>query len=106
MLTDRIDGARAEAWGLVNRAVAADELDAAVDDWANRLAAKSDVALHMAKTQFRALARQSGLGDTTETDGDLLNAAGFTAALRAAAGQRPSSPGSSGSPDDSASSAT
>jgi enoyl-CoA hydratase/carnithine racemase len=75
MLTDNVDGTRAEAMGLVHRAVAPDQLDTVVDDWATRLAAKPEVAIHMAKTQFRALARQSGLGDTTETDGDLLLAA-------------------------------
>lgn len=75
MLTEPVDGARAEAWGMVHRAVPGDELDATVDDWATRLAAKPDLALHMAKTQFRALSRQVGLGDTTETDGDLLLAA-------------------------------
>jgi enoyl-CoA hydratase/carnithine racemase len=75
MLTEPVDGARAETWGLVHRAVPADELDATVDDWVTRLAGKPDIALHMAKTQFRALSRQVGLGDTTETDGDLLMAA-------------------------------
>jgi enoyl-CoA hydratase/carnithine racemase len=83
MLTDPIDGARAETWGLVHRAVAPADLDDAVDDWATRLAAKPEVALHMVKTQFRALSRQAGLGDTTETDGDLLNAGGTAAANRA-----------------------
>ena len=75
LLADRVDGAQAAEWGLVHRAVPADELDAAVDDWAARLAGKPEAAVHMAKTQFRALARLGGLGDTTETDGDLLVAA-------------------------------
>jgi enoyl-CoA hydratase/carnithine racemase len=77
MLTGTIDGAEAERWGLVQRAVPAGELDAAVDDWARRLAAKPERAVHMAKTQFRALSRRAGLGDTTETDGDLLLATGL-----------------------------
>jgi enoyl-CoA hydratase/carnithine racemase len=75
MLADNVDGVRAETMGLVHRAVDPEVLDAVVDDWAARLAAKREGAIHMAKTQFRALARQRGLGDTTETDGDLLNAA-------------------------------
>jgi enoyl-CoA hydratase/carnithine racemase len=75
MLGDTVDGRTASAWGLVHRAVPATELDGVVDDWAGRLAAKSDAAIHMAKTQFRALSRRSGLGDTTEFDGDLLLAA-------------------------------
>lgn len=79
MLTDSITGAEAADWGLVNRAVPAVELDAAVDDWATRLAAKPEVAIHMAKSQLRGLSRQSGLGDTTQTDGDLLLGAGGTA---------------------------
>ena len=78
LLTDPLDGARAADWGLVHRAVPPSSLDEAVDDWAVRLAAKPEAAVHMAKTQFRALARLSGLGDTTETDGDLLLGAGAT----------------------------
>ena len=77
MLTDPVAGDEAERWGLVHRAVPVDELDAAVDDWAARLADKPERAIHMAKTQFRALSRRAGLGDTTETDGDLLLATGL-----------------------------
>jgi enoyl-CoA hydratase/carnithine racemase len=72
MLTDRIDGARAEQWGLVHRAVPLPELDQLIDEWATKLASKPEVAIHMAKTQLRALSRLGALGDTTETDGDLL----------------------------------
>ncbi len=75
LLCDPIDAACAERWGVIQRAVAPDELDAAVDDWARRLAAKPEVAVHMTKTQFRAYANRSLLGDVTETDGDLLLAA-------------------------------
>ena len=81
LLTDPVSGVEAAGWGLVHRAVPADELDAAVDDWAGRLAAKPESAVHMAKTQFRALSRRSGLGDTTETDGDLLLATGAGSAF-------------------------
>ncbi|HMG45240.1 MAG TPA: enoyl-CoA hydratase/isomerase family protein [Acidimicrobiales bacterium] len=77
LLTEPVSGAEAAGWGLVHRAVPADELDAAVDAWAGRLAAKPEAAVHMAKSQFRALSRLSGLGDTTETDGDLLLATGL-----------------------------
>ena len=75
MLAEPVVGSRAEAIGLVHRAVPAARLDAAVDDWAARLAAKPELAVHMAKTQLRALARRAELGDTTEADGDLLLAA-------------------------------
>ena len=48
------------------------QLDDAVDEWARRLAAKPEVAVHMTKTQLRALAARAALGDVTEADGDLL----------------------------------
>lgn len=86
LLAEPVDGVRAEALGLVHRAVAPDELDTAIDNWAGRLAAKPEIAVHMAKTQFRALARGAGLGDTTETDGDLLTAAARSAVGRASFG--------------------
>jgi enoyl-CoA hydratase/carnithine racemase len=72
LLCERIDAARAERWGLVHRVVPNERLEAAVADWASRMAAKPEVAVHMTKTQFRAYANRSVLGDVTETDGDLL----------------------------------
>lgn len=75
LLCDRIDAAEALRMGLVNRVVPDAELDAAVDAWATRLAAKAPWALHMTKTQFRAYGRTAVLGDVTEGDGDLLAAA-------------------------------
>jgi enoyl-CoA hydratase/carnithine racemase len=75
LLTERFDAATAERLGLVNRVVPDDGLDAAVDDWAQRLAAKPPAALHMTKSQFRAYAAAVTLGDVTEMDGDLLAAA-------------------------------
>ena len=41
--------AEAEEFGLVNRVVPADELDAFVDDWASRLAAGPPIALSLSK---------------------------------------------------------
>ncbi len=75
LLCDRFDAATAERWGAVQRVVPARQLDATVDAWAQRIAAKPEVAVHMAKSQLRALAARARLGDTTETDGDLLFAA-------------------------------
>lgn len=72
LLCDRFDAAAAERYGLVNRVVPADALDAAVDDWARRLAAKPDWALHMTKSQFQASAVTRTLGDVSAMDGDLL----------------------------------
>jgi enoyl-CoA hydratase/carnithine racemase len=93
MLTDPVDGATAETWGLVHRAVPAGDLDTAVDDWATRLAAKPEVALHMAKSQLRALARGSELGDPTQTDGDLLLVASAIAAAQGRTVVAPRGPG-------------
>ena len=75
LMCDRFDAATAERYGLVNRVVPDDQLDAVVDDWAQRLAAKPAWALHMTKTQFRAYARATVIGDVTEGDGDMLTAA-------------------------------
>jgi enoyl-CoA hydratase len=49
LLGERIDAREAERLGLVNRVVAADEFDAAVDDWATRLASKSPVIMRLGK---------------------------------------------------------
>ncbi|MFN8644240.1 MAG: enoyl-CoA hydratase/isomerase family protein [Candidatus Binatia bacterium] len=75
LLCDRFDAAAAERYGLVNRVVPADALDATVDDWARRLAAKADWALHMTKSQFQAYGVTRTLGDVSAMDGDLLSEA-------------------------------
>ena len=49
LLGERIDANEAERIGIVNRVVAADEFDAAVADWASKLAAKSPVLMRMGK---------------------------------------------------------
>jgi enoyl-CoA hydratase/carnithine racemase len=49
LLGERIDAHEAERIGIVNRVVAADEFDAAVADWAQKLAAKSPVLMRMGK---------------------------------------------------------
>ena len=49
LLGERIDAHEAERIGLVNRVVAADEFDAAVQDWAARLAGKSPVLMRLGK---------------------------------------------------------
>jgi len=72
LLCERFDAAAAERYGLVNRVVAADALDATVDDWATRMAAKADWALHMTKSQFQAYGVTRTLGDVSTMDGDLL----------------------------------
>jgi enoyl-CoA hydratase/carnithine racemase len=52
LLCEEIPAGKAEAWGLVNRAVAADELDPAVDRLVDGLAAKLPQTTRYAKTQL------------------------------------------------------
>jgi enoyl-CoA hydratase/carnithine racemase len=82
LLCERVDAATAERFGLVHRAVSDESLDAVVDEWAGRLARKPEAAVHMTKTQLRAYARRSALGDVSESDGDLLLAASRSLAAR------------------------
>jgi enoyl-CoA hydratase/carnithine racemase len=49
LLGERLDAGEAERLGIVNRVVTAAELDAAVSDWARRLAAKSPVLMKLGK---------------------------------------------------------
>ena len=49
LLGDRIDAREAERIGIVNRVVAAEEFDAAVADWAERLSKKSPLLMRMGK---------------------------------------------------------
>jgi enoyl-CoA hydratase/carnithine racemase len=49
LLGERIDAEEAHRLGIVNRVVPADEFDAAVADWAGRLAAKSPVLMRLGK---------------------------------------------------------
>jgi enoyl-CoA hydratase len=49
LLGERIDAHEAERIGIANRVVAAEEFDAAVADWAGRLAAKSPVMMRLGK---------------------------------------------------------
>jgi len=86
LLCERFDAARAAAWGVVHRVVSTGELDAAVDEWARRLVAKPEIAVHMTKTQLRAYAASARLGDFSESDGDALQAASRLGAARLAFG--------------------
>lgn len=72
LLCDRFDAASAAQYGLVNRVVPDDQLDAAIEEWAQRLVQKPPWAVHMTKSQFQAYARRASLGDVTQMDGDLL----------------------------------
>ncbi|HEU4429621.1 MAG TPA: enoyl-CoA hydratase/isomerase family protein [Myxococcota bacterium] len=69
---DRFDGAAAERWNVVHKSVAPASLDGEVDALAKRMAAKPEIAVHMAKTQLRGYARIAALGDATEADADLM----------------------------------
>lgn len=83
MMCDQIDAAEAERLHLVNRTVAADQLDSVVNDWAARLVSKPEIAVHGTMTQFRSYAHRATLGNVTETDGDVLMGASRTAAAKA-----------------------
>ena len=82
MMCDPIDATEAERLHLVNRVVADDDLDAVVNDWADRLVAKPEIAVHGTVTQFRSYAHRATLGNVTETDGDVLMGASRTSAAR------------------------
>ena len=75
MLSDRIDGTRAADWALAHECVDLDDLDAAIDRWANRVAELPELAVHMTKTTFRGYNRLLSLGDVSETDADLIKLA-------------------------------
>ena len=49
LLGEQIDAAEAERIGIVNKVVSAEEFAAAVDDWAQRLAAKSPLMMRLGK---------------------------------------------------------
>ena len=49
LLGEQIDAREAERIGLVNKVVPAEEFDAAVADWAGKLAAKSPVLMRLGK---------------------------------------------------------
>src|SRR3954469_20642284 len=56
LLGDRIDANEAERIGIVNRVVAPEDFDAAVADWAGKLAAKSPVLMRLGKdAMFRSM---------------------------------------------------
>jgi enoyl-CoA hydratase/carnithine racemase len=86
VLCDRIGAVDAERWGIVHRVVAPDALDALVDEWAARLAAKPAAAIAMSKSQLRAYAAAFRVGEVAELDGDLLLGASMSAEARRAFG--------------------
>ncbi len=72
LLCDRFPAAEAQQHGLLNAVVPDDDLDGTVREWAQRLAAKDELARHVTKTQFRAYGRRALLGDLTECDADAI----------------------------------
>jgi len=52
LLCDEIPAPQAAEWGLVNRSVPGSELDAVVDEWVTKLAAKLPMTTRYAKTQL------------------------------------------------------
>ena len=84
LMCDQFSAADAYRMNVVHRVVDHADLDGAVDDWAQRLAAKPEIAVHEVKTGFRAYSRMAALGDVTETDGDLMVQASRSPTARAA----------------------
>jgi 2-(1,2-epoxy-1,2-dihydrophenyl)acetyl-CoA isomerase len=83
---DIIDAHEAEAFGLVNRVVPADQLDGLVDDWAARLAAGPPLALSMTKTMLNAslgLSMDQALEEETRSQAVNFATADTTEALTA-----------------------
>jgi enoyl-CoA hydratase/carnithine racemase len=83
VMCSEVDGAKAESWGMVHRAVAPGALDGEVAAWVDALLAKPEGAVHQTKTQLRAYARLATLGDVTEGDGDMIDVALRDPAMRA-----------------------
>ena len=65
LLGGRIDAHEARRIGIVNRVVAADELDAAVAEWAGQLASRSPLILKLGKDALRRT-QDLALGDALE----------------------------------------
>jgi len=65
LLGERIDAAEAQRLGIVNRVVAPAELDAAVADWAGRLAAKSPLLMKLGRDALFAQ-QDMALGEALE----------------------------------------
>lgn len=82
MLCEDIAAQKAADWGMVHRAVDPEALDSEVDELARKLAAKPEMAISMTKSQLRAYARATSLGDVSETDGDLLDRAARSESAR------------------------
>jgi enoyl-CoA hydratase/carnithine racemase len=59
LLGERLDAREAQAAGIVNRVVPAEELDGAVREWAQKLAGRSAVIMRLGKEAMR---RQSDMG--------------------------------------------
>lgn len=82
MLCERVNGARAEQWGLVHEAVEPAALDEAVQRWVQRILDLPATALHMTKTQLRGYNRHFAQGDVSEADGDQIELARYAPSAR------------------------
>jgi len=68
LLAERFDGSEAARIGIVNRAVAASELDQLARDWATRLASGPPIAFRLGKRNLRAAAGELAAALTREED--------------------------------------
>lgn len=87
MLSDRIDGTRAAEWAIAHECVDDDDLDVAVQRWADRVVALPEMAVHMTKTTLRGYGQRARLGDSTEADADLITLAHNDPSIAANFGQ-------------------
>lgn len=87
LLADRIDGERAAEWAVAHESVADDQLDAAVQRWAERVIELPELAVHMTKTTLRGYNQLMALGDVSEADADLFTLAQSDPAVRANFGE-------------------
>jgi 2-(1,2-epoxy-1,2-dihydrophenyl)acetyl-CoA isomerase len=89
---DILSSAEAADFGLVNRVVADDELDAFVDDWARRLAEGPTLALSMTKTMLNnsmAVSMDQALEDEARAQSVNFGTRDTREALTAFAEKRP-----------------
>ncbi len=75
LLSDRIDGRTAADWAVAHACVPEAELDAVVQEWADRVTALPELAVQMTKTTFRGYNQLHSLGDASEADADLFRVA-------------------------------
>ena len=86
VMCNKISTQEALEAGAINCVVSEEDLDEEIERWVKRIGEKSELALHMVKTQFRGYSRVAFLGDSSETDGDMGGIASHSEEFRKAFG--------------------